>query len=287
MMAEVAVAALSDDARAIRGRIMAEMRSEGTVPTIAQLRSEFAMSDEELALLLRDLEGAICVARQDQEHAGSATFQDEVLTAPQPPLGELVYARPFATFKNHYAITVGGQQKWYAECAVEACAISGQFPGAEVIVDSVCRQTGQPVRLVGLDGILVDYSPQTLRVHLGYPVREMPHRVVGWCDYNSFFASEDAADQWRAEHPGIDGITRSPVQMARLITGSIAEGRHDYAYQPRLPVLTMARQLRQMGLTRATRLGFHVPDSFWLPTPKMLSGWRRNGLGNFIRLRFH
>ncbi|AMW22302.1 organomercurial lyase [Mycobacteroides chelonae] len=281
------MAILTDEARALRGRIMAQVLTDGTAPTVAQLRSEFALSDGEVALLLRALEGAICVARQDQEHADSETFQDEVLSAPQPPLGELVYARPFATFTNHYAITVDGQQKWFAECAVEACAISGQFPGAKVIVDSVCRQTKQPVRLVGRDGLLVDFSPKTLRVHLGYPVREMPHRVVGWCDYNSFFASEDAVNQWRAEHPGIAGVTRSPAEMARLISGSIARGRHDYSYQPSLPLLTMARQMRQMGLTRATRLGFHVPDPFWLPTPKMLSSWRRNGLGNFIRLRFH
>lgn len=281
------MATLSDDARAIRRRIMAEVLGRGTAPSIGELLIEFSMSEEELAPLLRDLEGAICVARQDEEHAASGTFQDEVLTEPQPPLGELVYARPFATFKNHYAITVGDQQKWYAECAVEACAISGQFPGAEVIVDSVCRQTKQPVRLIGRDGLLVDYSPRTLRVHLGYPIREMPHRVVGWCDYNSFFATEEAAHQWKSEHPEINGITRSPEEMARLITGSIAEGRHRYDYQPNLPVLTLARRTRRMGLTRTTRLGFHVPDPFWLPTPKMLSSWRRNGLGNFIRLRFH
>ncbi|ORB55464.1 hypothetical protein BST43_14780 [Mycobacteroides saopaulense] len=280
------MAALREQARAIRQRVMAEVLSRGTAPTIAELLAEFAMSDEELAPLLRDLEGAICVARQDEEHADCQTFQDEMLTEPQPSLGELVYARPFATFKNHYPITVGGQQKWYAECAVEACAISGQFPGAEVIVDSVCRQTKEPVRLVGRDGFLVDYSPVTLRVHLGFPVSEMPHRVVGWCDYNSFFASEDAADQWKSERPQIKGITRAPEEMACLITGSIAEGRHDYDYQPSLPVLAMARHMRKMGLTRTTRLGLRVPEPFWLPTPKMLSSWRRNGLGTFIRVRF-
>lgn len=280
------MAVLSDRARLVRQRIMTEVRSHGTAPTIAELLAEFAMSGEQLAPLLRDLEGAICIARQDEEHANCGTFQDELLAEPQPPLGELVYARPFATFKNHYAITVAGQQKWYAECAVEACAISGQFPGAEVIVDSVCRQTKQPVRLIGRDGLLVDYEPRSLRVHLGYPVREMPHRVVGWCDYNSFFASEDAANQWKATHPGIDGITRSPEEMACLITGSIAQGRHHYDYQPTLPVLTLVRQLREMGLARTTRSGLPIPERFWLPTPKMLSSWRRNGLGNFIRLRF-
>ncbi|MGL5445116.1 MAG: hypothetical protein ACRDDJ_21945, partial [[Mycobacterium] stephanolepidis] len=107
------MAILSDEARALRGRIMTKVLTDGTVPTVAQLRSEFSLSDGELALLLRDLEGAICVARQDREHADSEMFQGEVLTAPQPPLGELVYARPFATFKNHYAVTVEGQQKWF------------------------------------------------------------------------------------------------------------------------------------------------------------------------------
>lgn len=280
------MAELSERARSVRRRIMTEIMSRGTAPTMAELLAEFAMSKAEMARLMRDLEGAICVALQDEEHAGAPTFQDEVLIEPQPPLGELVYARPFAAFRNHYAVTVAGQQNWYAECAVEACAISGQFPGSEVIVDSVCRQTKAPVRLVGRDGFLVDYTPRTWRVHLAYPVREMPHRVVGWCDYNSFFVSEDAVTQWRAAHPEIGGITRSPEQMACLITGSIGQGRHRYDYQPTLPVLTLARQMRMMGLTRTTRLGLHVPDPFWLPTPKMLSDWRRNGMGNFIRLRF-
>lgn len=199
------MAELSERARSVRRRIMTEIMSRGTAPTMAELLAEFAMSKAEMARLMRDLEGAICVALQDEEHAGAPTFQDEVLIEPQPPLGELVYARPFAAFRNHYAVTVAGQQNWYAECAVEACAISGQFPGSEVIVDSVCRQTKAPVRLVGRDGFLVDYTPRTLRVHLAYPVREMPHRVAGWCDYNSFFVSEDAVTQWRAAHPEIGG----------------------------------------------------------------------------------
>lgn len=204
------MAALGARSRDIRQRIMDQVRRSGTAPTIAELRAQFQLSDEELSADLRDLEGAICVARQDAEHADSPVFQDEPLADPQPALGEIVYARPFATFPNHYRISVDGQQRWFAECAVEACAISGQFPGSEVVVESVCRQTKVPVRLVGRDGILLDFAPKTLRVHLGYPLREMPYRVVGWCDYNSFFASEDAADQWRSEHPDVHGITRSP-----------------------------------------------------------------------------
>ncbi|MFI1912034.1 organomercurial lyase [Nocardia sp. NPDC020380] len=278
------MAELSARARAIRQRVMDQIRKRGTAPSIAELRSEFELSDAELSADLRDLEGAICVARQDEEHAGSSVFQGEPLDTPQPALGEIVYARPFASFANHYRITVDGEQRWFAECAVEACAISGQFPGSEVVVESVCRQTKEPVRLVGRDGVLVDYSPSTLRVHLGYPLREMPDRVVGWCDYNSFFASEEAAEQWRREHPGIHGVTRSPTEMSRLITELLGVGRLGYDYQPELPVLSVLRKSRRLGLTRRSRFGVDVPDPFWLPTPRMITDWRRR-LGNFLRFR--
>ncbi|APA97106.1 alkylmercury lyase family protein [Nocardia seriolae] len=278
------MAALGARSRDIRQRIMDQVRRSGTAPTIAELRAQFQLSDEELSADLRDLEGAICVARQDAEHADSPVFQDEPLADPQPALGEIVYARPFATFPNHYRISVDGQQRWFAECAVEACAISGQFPGSEVVVESVCRQTKVPVRLVGRDGILLDFAPKTLRVHLGYPLREMPYRVVGWCDYNSFFASEDAADQWRSEHPDVHGITRSPEQMSRLIAEILAPGRLDHHYQPDLPLRALTRAPARFGLTRASRFSVQVLDPFWLPTRRMLIDWRRRGLGNFLRL---
>ncbi|MFF2555334.1 alkylmercury lyase family protein [Nocardia sp. NPDC058058] len=278
------MATLNARAHRIRDRIMSQVREFGTVPTMAELRTEFDLTDDELRGELRNLEGAICVAVQDDEHADSPVFQDEPLANPQPALGEIVYARPFAAFANHYRISVDGVQRWFAECAVEACAISGQFPGAEVVVDSVCRQTGVPIRLIGRDGVLIDFEPRTLRVHLGYPVREMPHRVVGWCDYNSFFASEDAARQWRDKHPDIHGITRAPEQMAAVITEVLAPGRLNHDYQPRLSMAHILRNAPRFGLTRESRSGIPVPDSFWLPTPKMLVDWRRHGLGNFIRL---
>jgi len=247
---------------------------------MAQLRARVLCEPEDFATALRQLEGAICIAVQDEEHADSPAFQDEPLPAPQPPVGELVYARPFAAFENHYKITVDGRQDWYAECAVEACAISGQFPGKEVTVSSLCRQTGQTVQLTGKDGVLLDYSPSTLRVHLGYPLREMPHRVVGWCDYNSFFASEEAARRWQREHPDIAGVTQSPEEMARLITELLGVGRLTHDYQPELPVLDTMRNLRRWGLLRRSR-----PYFFWMPTPAMVRDWRRAGLGNHFRFR--
>jgi len=66
-----------------------------------------------------------------------------IAAEPLDPLhrGEIFYARPFAAFRNHYPIWVDGQQKWWGECAVECCGLSAMFPGREVVVRSICRQT--------------------------------------------------------------------------------------------------------------------------------------------------
>ena len=278
MMAE-----LSERARQVRKSIMDHTRSEGVVPTSAALCRELGLTPEDLAGDLLNLEAAFSVARQDSAHAGLTRFQDETLDEPLPPLGEIMYARPFAAFKNHYPVSVDGEQKWYAECAVEACSISAQFPGKEVIVRSVCRQTREPVELVQRDGELLDYSPATLRVHLGYPLRTLPARIVGWCDYNSFFASEDAAHQWARAHPEVHGVTRSPETMGRMIAELFGKGRLAYDYQPAVPILDAVLHMSRYGLDKQTALGFRVPDPFFLPSLTMVREWRRQGYGNYFR----
>ncbi|MGO8966417.1 MAG: organomercurial lyase, partial [Mycobacterium sp.] len=242
------MAELSERARQVRKNIMDHTRAEGVVPTTAELCRELGLSADDLAVDLLNLEAAASVARQDSAHAELTRFQDEVLDEPLPPLGEIMYARPFAAFKNHYPVWVDGEQKWFAECAVEACSISAQFPGKEVIVRSVCRQTREPVEIRGRDGMILDYSPATLRVHLGYPLRTLPARIVGWCDYNSFFASEDAARRWASAHPEVHGVTRSPETMSRLIGELFGRGRLAYDYQPAVPILDAVLHMKRYGL---------------------------------------
>ncbi|MGO9033873.1 organomercurial lyase [Mycobacterium sp.] len=277
------MAELSERARQVRKNIMDHTRGEGVVPTTAELCRELGLSADDLAVDLLNLEAAASVARQDSAHAELTRFQDEVLDEPLPPLGEIMYARPFAAFKNHYPVWVDGEQKWFAECAVEACSISAQFPGKAVTVRSVCRQTREPVELVGRDGVLVDYSPATLRVHLGYPLRTLPARIVGWCDYNSFFASEDAAQQWASAHPQVQGVTRSPETMSRLIGELFGRGRLAYDYQPAVPILDAVLHMKRYGLDKPTALGFRVPDPFFLPSLGMVRDWKRQGYGNYFR----
>jgi hypothetical protein len=199
-------------------------------------------------------------------------------------LGEIFYARPFACFKNHYPIWVDGEQKWHGECAVEACGVSAMFPGKEVIVRSICRQTREPIELVARDGVILDYSPKTLRVHFGKPLRYMPDDAIGWCDYNSFFSSEQAVEEWRKSHPEIKGVTRDPVTTSRFVS-IVGKGRLDYDYYLRLPILRILFQGKQYGFTKPVPwLGWHVPDPFWMPTLHTLMETRRKGYGIFIGL---
>jgi hypothetical protein len=277
------MARLSETAKRVRQRIMSQVLADGTCPKVAEICRELSLSREELEGILKDLEAAICVAVQTDSHANLESFQEEELLGAVPGPGEIFYARPFATFKNHYPVWVDGEQRWYGECAVEACGVSAMFPGREVIVRSVCRQTKEPVQLIGRDGILLDYSPKGLRVHLGSPLRYMPDDAIGWCDYNSFFSSEEAVEEWRKSHPEINGITRDPVAISNFIS-IIGKGRLGYDYQPTLPILTVLGHLKRYALTKPLPgLGWHVPDPFWMPTPHMVMEMRRNGYKRFIR----
>ena len=277
------MARLSETAKRVRQRIMDQVLADGTCPKVAEISRELSLSREELERILKDLEAAICVAVQTDSHAHLESFQEEKLNEAVPEPGEIFYARPFAAFRNHYPVWVNGEQKWYGECAVEACGVSAMFPGREVIVRSVCRQTKEPVELIGRDGILLDYSPKSLRVHLGFPLRYMPDDAIGWCDYNSFFSSEEAAGEWRKSHPKINGITRDPVAISNFVS-IIGRGRLEYDYQPTLPILMVLRHLKRYGLTKPLPgLGWHVPDPFWMPTPHMLMEMRRKEYKSFIR----
>ncbi len=274
--------ALYEKAKKVRKMIMDRVVADGTVPKKAEISEALSMGPDELSGIMRDLEAAIVVGLQNEAHAGIEYFQEEKLAEPVPEVGEVFYARPFASFKNHYRIEVEGEQKWYGECAVEVCGISSMFPGKEVKVNSVCRYTKEPVELVGKDGKLLHYSPKSLRVHFGVPLRYMPDDAVGWCDFNSFFSSEEAVEKWRTKHPNIKGITRDPETVADFVS-LVARGRLSYDYQFRFPLLRYLFQGKKYGFTRPLPgLGVHVPDPFFMPTLHTALEARRKGYKPFI-----
>jgi len=273
---------LYEKAKQVRKMIMDQVVADGTVPKNEEISQALSLTKDELARILRDLEAAVVVAVQNKSHAGIKYFQEEKLEEPVPEVGEVFYARPFATFNNHYKIEVDGKQKWFGECAVEVCGISSMFPGKEVVVRSICRYTREPIVLVGKDGVLLDYSPKTLRVHFGIPLRYMPDDAVGWCDYNSFFSSEDAVEKWRTKHPNIKGVTRDPETVSNFVS-IVGRGRLDYDYQFKFPILRYMFQGRKYGFTKPLPgLGIHVPDPFFMPTLHTLLEARRKGYKLFI-----
>jgi hypothetical protein len=270
-------------AKDVRKMIMDQVLRTGTCPKVAVIAEAHSVTREKIVGVLKDLEAAVCVAVQDEKRATLECFQDEKLNAAMPEVGEIFYARPFASFENHYRISVDGEQKWYGECAVECCGISAMFPGKEVIVRSVCRQTKEPVKLIGRDGMLLEYSPKTLRVHFGFPLKLVPEDVLGWCDYNSFFSSEDAVNEWRQSHPKIKGATRDPLEVSRLVS-LIGKGRLDYDYQVRIPILKLLLDMKRLGMTKPLPgIGLHIPDPFFMFTPGMLRRWKEKGYRNFIQ----
>ena len=242
------------------------------------------LEPEEMQKVSRDLEAGIVIAVQRKSHAGITHFQEEKLEAAVPEIGEIFYARPFATFKNTFRITVEGKQKWFGECAVECCGgVSLMFPGKEVVVETVCRQTKKPITIIMKDGNMLSYEPKTTRVHLGYPARTLPDRILSWCDYNSFFSSQEAVNEWRKKSPNVRGVTRDPVtvsHLAKLLTG----GRLNYDYQCKIPILPMLMNMKKIGFTKPLPLiGLHVPDPFFMLTPGMFKKWHKNGLGPYVK----
>jgi hypothetical protein len=280
------MARLSETAKQVRWTIMDQVLRKGNAPTVAEISRKHSLSGEQVGWVFNELEAAVCIAVQRESHAGLNSFQEQPLEQGVPPLGEIFYARPFANFSNQHQIWVDGEQKWFGECAVECCGMSAMFPGREVVVRSVCRQTREPIELVGRDGVLRDYSPRTLRVHFGYPLRRMPDDVLGWCDYNSFYGSEEAVHEWRKKHPQIKGVTRGPVPISRMVAEIIGKGRLDYEYRFEVPLLRLACNMKRYGMTKPLPLlGLHVPDPFFMVTPHMLREAKRGGFLNFVRFK--
>ncbi|MGH7533970.1 MAG: organomercurial lyase, partial [Gemmatimonadales bacterium] len=76
---------------------------------------------------------------------------------------------PFSNIPTHCRITVDGEQRWYAICAVEALAVSWLFPDRQVTIDSPCLDCGDPVRIVMRDGAVLELAPATTVVHTNIP----------------------------------------------------------------------------------------------------------------------
>jgi hypothetical protein len=66
---------------------------------------------------------------------------------------------PFSNLPTQYRITVGGQQKWFAQCGFESLAMTWIFPGEIVRIDAPCLDCAESVAIEMRDGQLLHVEP--------------------------------------------------------------------------------------------------------------------------------
>jgi hypothetical protein len=88
-----------------------------------------------------------------------------------PDTDDIASFAPFSNVPNNYRISVDGEQRWYAQCGLEALAVSWLFPGREIRVDSACLDCAEPVGIHMRDGKLLSVEPRTVVGHVNLPVR--------------------------------------------------------------------------------------------------------------------
>lgn len=76
---------------------------------------------------------------------------------------------PFNSQPTQYRISVGGQQRWFAQCGFEALATCWLFPGQTVRLDASCLDCGNSMRLDMRDGHLEIVEPRTAIGHCNSP----------------------------------------------------------------------------------------------------------------------
>jgi hypothetical protein len=69
---------------------------------------------------------------------------------------------------TQYRVTVRGEQKWFAQCGVEATSVTWLFPGERVRIDAACLDCGDPLAVEMLDGRLTWVDAPTVIGHLNY-----------------------------------------------------------------------------------------------------------------------
>lgn len=72
----------------IRKSIMDPVLAGDRCPKLGGLAEEHSTSRDEVTQTLRNLEASICIALQNETHAGMDNFQEEELQEPLPELGE-------------------------------------------------------------------------------------------------------------------------------------------------------------------------------------------------------
>ncbi|HKZ06930.1 MAG TPA: organomercurial lyase [Methylomirabilota bacterium] len=130
--------------------IMRGLVERGRAPHYAEMAPGLGLSVEDGRRLLLDVMQAYPIGWLHPETDYIASF---------PPLNSL---------PTQYRVTVGGEQKWFAQCGFEATSVTWLFPGATVRIEAPCLDCGDPIRIEMRDGALVAVDPPGLVGHLNW-----------------------------------------------------------------------------------------------------------------------
>jgi Alkylmercury lyase len=131
-------------------RIMRGLVETGVAPHHAELARDLALSVEAARLLLIDVMQAYPIGWLHPDTHYIASF---------PPLNSL---------PTQYRVSVGGQQRWFAQCGFEATSVTWLFPGQMIRVDAPCLDCGDRLALEMRDGQIVRVDPPEVVGHLNY-----------------------------------------------------------------------------------------------------------------------
>lgn len=90
------------------------------------------------------------------------------------------YIESFAPFYNvpsNTKVSVDGQQKWFAQCGLEALSMRFVFPGREVRIESACLDCGDSVAVRMKDDDVFEVAPEEAVGHFNPPFN--PERRAG------------------------------------------------------------------------------------------------------------
>lgn len=79
---------------------------------------------------------------------------------------------PFNNLPTQYRITVGGKQKWFAQCGFETLAVCWLFPGETVTIEAPCLDCGESLRVDVRDGAIESTEPGGIFGYIDIPAKD-------------------------------------------------------------------------------------------------------------------
>ena len=79
---------------------------------------------------------------------------------------------PFHSLPTQYRVSVEGEQRWFAQCGLEALAMTWVFPGKLVTVNAPCLDCGEPLSVDILDGAIKRADPNDIAFYVDLPIKK-------------------------------------------------------------------------------------------------------------------